>query len=112
MRHALDPSVPPAQSEQLSRWLLLEDSVLLYQAALTLGKDGLKELDAEYATKEAAPFLQAKTKFAICLLSSTDLYPVQAAILKPALALLEEEPARTGESLQCKCPWQGTPSLI
>ena len=45
MRHALDPSVPPAQSEQLSRWLLLEDSVLLYQAALTLGKDGLKELD-------------------------------------------------------------------
>ena len=104
MRHALDPSAPPAQSELLRGWLLLEDSVLLYQAAITVGKDGLKGLDAAYATKEAAPFLQAKTKYAVCLLSSADPFPLQAANLLAALALLEKEPARTGESLQCECP--------
>ena len=63
MERALDPSVPTVQSEQLRRYLLLEDSVLFQQAALTLGASGLKTLAAEYVAK-GENWAAAKAKYA------------------------------------------------
>ena len=53
MKLALDASAPMMQSEDLRRWLLLEDDVLFRQATMTMGLAGLAALTKEYAAKEA-----------------------------------------------------------
>ena len=49
MKLALDASVQTAQSEDLRRWLLLEDDVLFRQATVTVGLVELAALANEYA---------------------------------------------------------------
>jgi hypothetical protein len=51
MKLALDASVQTAQSEDLRRWLLLEDDVLFRQATVTVGLVELAALANEYAEK-------------------------------------------------------------
>jgi hypothetical protein len=70
MKRALDASVPSVQSEDLRRWLLLEDDVLFRQATITMGVEGLKELATEYLATEDAGFEAAKTKFALAITSA------------------------------------------
>jgi hypothetical protein len=53
MKLALDASAPMVQSEDLRRWLLLEDDVLFRQATITMGLAGLATLAKEYTEKEA-----------------------------------------------------------
>jgi hypothetical protein len=103
MKRALDASVPSVQSEDLRRWLLLEDDVLFRQATITMGVEGLKELATEYLAKEDAGFEAAKTKFALANISFGDA-KVAMALLKEALALLEQSgvPTRVEQQLQ----WQ------
>jgi hypothetical protein len=38
MKLAIDASVPAVQSEDLRRWLMLEDTVLFRQAMVTMGE--------------------------------------------------------------------------
>jgi hypothetical protein len=103
MKLALDASVPSVQSEDLRRWLLLEDDVLFRQATITLGVEGLKELASEYLAKEDAGFEAAKTKLALANLSFGDI-KVAIALLQEAVALLEQSgvPTRVEQQLQ----WQ------
>ena len=77
MKLALDASVQTAQSEDLRRWLLLEDDVLFRQATVTVGLVELAALANEYAERRArisrlpsAPWaklsiLQTAMKFAL-----------------------------------------------
>ena len=110
MKRALDASVPSVQSEDLRRWLLLEDDVLFRQATITMGVEGLKELASEYLAKEDAGFEAAKTKFALANLSFGD-HQVATPLLQEALALLEQSgvPTRVGQQLQWQvlsgCAW-------
>ena len=103
MKRALDASVPSVQSEDLRRWLLLEDDVLFRQATITMGVEGLKELATEYLAKEDAGFEAAKTKFALANLSFGD-QNIATPLLQEALALLEQSgvPTRVEQQLQ----WQ------
>jgi hypothetical protein len=63
MKLALDTSAPMVQSEDLRRWLLLEDDVLFRQATITMGVAGLTALAKEYAEKDRY-FEAAKATFA------------------------------------------------
>jgi hypothetical protein len=103
MKLALDVSVPSVQSEDLRRWLMLEDEVLFRQATITLGVEGLKELATEYLAKEDAGFEAAKTKFALANITFGDP-SIATALLQEALALLEQSgvPTRVEQQFQ----WQ------
>ena len=100
MKNAIDPSVSMVQSEDLRRWLLLEDHVLFHAATFTLGAEGLKELAADYVAKGDAHFEAAKAYLSLVDLNTRGAYDVQRALMKEALALLQSEPSRTRESLQ------------
>jgi hypothetical protein len=103
MKLALDGSVPSVQSEDLRRWLLLEDDVLFRQATITMGVEGLKELATEYLAKEDAGFEAAKTKLALANFSF-GATKAAIALLQEAVALLEQSgvPTRVEQQLQ----WQ------
>ena len=103
MKLALDASVPAVQSEDLRRWLLLEDDVLFRQATITMGVEGLKGLATEYLAKEDAGFEAAKTKFALANITFGDR-SIATALLQEAIVLLEQSgvPTRVEQQLQ----WQ------
>jgi hypothetical protein len=103
MKLALDALVPSVQSEDLRRWLLLEDDVLFRQATITMGVKGLKELATEYLAKEDAGFEAAKTKLALANFTFGDT-KIAMALLQEAVALLEQSgvPTRVEQQLQ----WQ------
>jgi hypothetical protein len=103
MKLALDASVASVRSEDLRRWLLLEDDVLFRQATITMGMEGLQELATEYLAKEDAGFEAAKTKFALANLTFGDI-KVTMALLQEAVALLAQNgvPTRVEQQLQ----WQ------
>ena len=102
MRRAILQHQSVVQSEHLRTWLLLEDGVLVHQAALAVGKTGLKELGAEYTTNSEANFVRAKITFALYMLTTTGNASEQIPLLKQTLELLKQDPVRTPESLQRK----------
>jgi hypothetical protein len=69
MKLALDASAPMVQSEDLRRWLLLEDDVLFRQATITMGMAGLTVLAREYTEEEA--YFEAGSYTQSCLTAVT-----------------------------------------
>ena len=102
MRRAILQHQSMVESEHLRKWLLLEDGVLVHQAALAMGKAGLKELGAEYTANGEASFVRAKITFALYMLTNTGNASEQIPLLKQTLQLLEQDPVQTPESLQRK----------
>ncbi len=99
MKNTLGALVP-AQSEDMRRWVLSEDDVLCHQASITIGKEGLKRLSADYADK-GEHFKASKATFALAGLMFGDATGV-LPLLRQASALLEQINAsqRTRESYQ------------
>ena len=82
MRLALQASIQPVQSDDLRRWVLLEDDVLSRQAALTMGAEGLQQLAKEFAAK-SLHFEAGKATFVLSFLKAGD-YVHRAAVLVSA----------------------------
>ena len=81
IRHNVEASATPAQSEQLRRFLMLEDAVLAHQAALAIGVEGLRALAADYVAKGDARMQAAKSKYMLSQLIAADNLQ-QMALLK------------------------------
>jgi hypothetical protein len=99
MKLALDASAPMMQSENLRRWLLLEDDVLFRQATITMGLPELTALAKEYAENEAF-FEAAKATFAQSNLTAD--INVSCVLMANTLALLERDGLPTREAQQFK----------
>lgn len=97
MKLALDASVQTAQSEDLRRWLLLEDDVLFRQATVTVGLVELAALANEYAEK-GSHFEAAKCTLgrAIHTADSNE----SCSLCEEALALLEKDGMSTRDAQQ------------
>lgn len=97
MKLALDASVQTAQSEDLRRWLLLEDDVLFRQATVTVGLVELAALANEYAEK-GSHFEAAKCTLgrAIHTADSNEI----CSLCEEALALLEKDGMSTRDAQQ------------
>lgn len=97
MKLALDASVQTAQSEDLRRWLLLEDDVLFRQATLTVGLVELAALANEYAEK-GSHFEAAKCTLgrAIHTADGNEI----CSLCEEALALLEKDGMSTRDAQQ------------
>ena len=98
MKLALDASVQTAQSEDLRRWLLLEDDVLFRQATVTVGLVELAALANDYAEK-GSHFEAAKCTLgrAIHTADNNEI----CSLCEEALALLEKD----GMSTPSSCRW-------
>ena len=97
MKLALDASVQTAQSEDLRRWLLLEDDVLFRQATVTVGLVELAALANEYAEK-GSHFEAAKCTLgrAIHTADGNEI----CSLCEEALALLEKDGMSTRDAQQ------------
>jgi hypothetical protein len=97
MKLALDASVQTAQSEDLRRWLLLEDGVLFRQATVTVGLVELAALANEY-TERGSHFEAAKCTLgrAIHTADSNEI----CSLCEEALALLENDGMSTRDAQQ------------
>eukprot|EP00935_MAST-01C_sp_MAST-1C-sp1_P001514 g1514.t1 len=96
VRRARDPAVGVAEDENIKRWVLLEDSVLMRAAALAVGTDELMELVKHFLGGNKL-FQAAKTEFAIqSVIGLTKAWAVSKAGAAAqhgehaALALLEQ----------------------
>ena len=90
MKHALEAEVSPPQSERMRQYLLIEDEVLFIQAAIVMGKEGLRSLAAEYIKKRpSANYEAARCKFGLVELIGASAAEC-APILKEAHELLDE----------------------
>jgi hypothetical protein len=98
MKLALDASVQKtAQSEDMRRWLLLEDDVLFRQATLTVGLVELAALANEYAEKDSH-FEAAKCTFGRAI-NTVDGNKI-CSLYEEALALLEKDGMSTRDAQQ------------
>ena len=112
MAKAMEASASPRQSEDLRRWLLVEDAVLFYHASATAGTETLRDLKEEYGRK-GEHYKAAKACFSLFGLSTTDSPQSQSTLLKSALALLDQEgSSRTRESLQLEWEMLGKYSWL
>eukprot|EP00935_MAST-01C_sp_MAST-1C-sp1_P002035 g2035.t1 len=102
MKKSIEDSVAPEQSEDVRRWLLGNDSVLCYQATITIGEEGLKALAVEYEASGEL-YNAAKTQFALSALNIGDKGGM-ATLLKGAHVLLERSGTLNtiqGQQLEC-----------
>ena len=76
------------QSENLKRWLLLDDDVLVNQASATMGAKGLAALAAAYVA-DGMHFQAAKATFSLANLGGTMDWIRQCELLKEVHSLLE-----------------------
>jgi hypothetical protein len=97
MKLALDASVQTAQSEDLRRWLLLEDDLLFRQATVTVGLVELAALANEYAEK-GSHFEAAKCTLGRAL-HTADSNEI-CSLCEEALALLEKDGMSTRDAQQ------------
>jgi hypothetical protein len=112
MKLTLEESMTAVESEDIRRWLQSEDDVLSHQAAITVEKEGLDLLTAEYVLHKA--WLEAaKTRYAMAAPGITALgdYGVCAALCKEALEFLQKSATTTQASQQleyevmCRYVW-------
>jgi hypothetical protein len=104
----MDPAVPVVDNEDVKRWLVLDDAVLVRQVALAVSVAELKVLATHY-TGQRQWFKAAKAKWAGHFFIADKLLVVAA--LEETLELLEKfGSVRTNEALQLELDTIGTSS--
>ena len=85
----MDPSVGVAEDEDVRRWLLSEDRVLVRAVANAVGMDGLSTLVRNFGSK--GEWLQAaKVEWACAAVKGTGFRGDGASHSKAALEMIEE----------------------
>ena len=87
VKGALDPVVRVEEDEDLRRWVLLQDRVLVHAVAHALGAEALKNLVAHF-TNQRAWLLAAKVEWASAALVGESVYDAPSS--KAALSLIRE----------------------
>jgi hypothetical protein len=96
IKQSMDRSVPVIESEDVARWLMLNDTVLFRQTALAVGEEALEVLAAHF-TEKSQWVEAAKAQWAVYFVSSSP----SLAMMDEVIELLEKcGPKRTSGALQ------------
>jgi hypothetical protein len=108
IKQSMDPAVPVIDNEDVKRWLVVDDAVLVRQVALAVSVAELEVLATHY-TDQRQWFKAAKAKWAGHFFIADKLLAVAA--LEETLELLENYGSvRTNEALQLELDTIGTSS--
>jgi hypothetical protein len=96
IKQSMDRSVPVTENEDVVRWMMLSDTVLFQQTALSVGEETLEILASHFA--DTSQWVEAaKARWAVYVVSSSPTL----AMMDEVMELLEKcGPTRTSRALQ------------
>jgi hypothetical protein len=109
VKQSIDPSLVLVENEDLQRWLLLDDEMLMRAAAVAVGEVDLESLVAHYSTAEEWVEAARVTR-AISTVSAVRSDRVKHA--RAALALLKQAGSETTKAQQLELDIRGSLQMV